>query len=127
VTTRHGKVGKAQLHYTGSYAVETRGMEMDITRGIETAMMANYIHRNNQTHWTYWDNNELEHMRNLNGGAGYNVVDEYWKNPASTHHSLTLSGGNERVKYFINGSYFNQSSFLDNMDYSRYNLRSNLE
>lgn len=127
VSTRQGYIGKPQIRYTGSYAVEGRGMEMDVTSGIETAELANYIHRNNQGFWVYWDDDELEHIRNLNGGKGYSVIDDYWKNPMSTHHSLTLSGGSEKIKYFINGSYFNQSGFLDKMDYSRYNVRSNLE
>lgn len=127
VTTRSGQIGKPQIRYTGSYAVETRGMEMERTTGIETAELSNYIHRNSKNSAYYWDEKELEHMRNLNGGNGYDVVDEYWQNPMSTHHSLGLSGGNERVKYFINGSYFGQSGFLDKMDYSRYNIRANLE
>lgn len=116
ITTRQGKLGKPQIHYTGSYAVESRGLEMERTTGIETAEMANYIHRNNKGFWAYWDDAELAHMRNLNGGDGYDVIDEYWQAPMSTHHSLGLSGGNERVKYFINGSYFGQSGFLEKMD-----------
>lgn len=127
VTTKQGHTGKPQIRYTGSYAVESRGMEMERTSGIETAELSNYIHRNSKNSAYYWDEAELEHMRNLNGGNGYDVVDQYWQNPKSTHHSLGLSGGNERVKYFINGSYFGQSGFLEKMDYSRYNIRANLE
>lgn len=127
ITTKQGKMGKPLIRYTGSYAVETRGMEMERTTGIETAELANYIHRNNKGFWAYWDDNELEHMRNLNGGNGYDVIDEYWRAPMSTHHALSLSGGNEKVKYFINGSYFGQTGFLQKMDYSRYNIRANVE
>lgn len=127
VTTKRGQTGKPQIRYTGSYAIETRGMEMERTTGIETAELANYIHRNNTNSPYYWDKDELEYMRNLNGGNGYDVIDEYWQNPMSTHHSLGLSGGNERVKYFVNGSYFGQTGFLEKMDYSRYNIRANLE
>ncbi|WP_288205723.1 SusC/RagA family TonB-linked outer membrane protein [uncultured Parabacteroides sp.] len=127
VTTRQGKEGKPQIRYTGSYAVETPGVEMERTTGYETALLCNYIHRNNKGFWYYWDDEELEYMRNLNGGDGFDVLDDSYVNPMSTHHSLTLSGGSERVKYFINGSYFNQSGFLKKMDYSRYNIRANLE
>ena len=127
VTTKRGQTGKPQIRYTGSYAVEARGMEMERTTGIETAELANYMHRNNPNHPYYWDDEELEYMRNLNGGNGYDVIDEYWQNPMSTHHSLGLTGGNDRVKYFVNGSYFGQSGFLEKMDYSRYNIRANLE
>ena len=127
VTTKRGKTGKPQIHYTGSYAVESRGMEMERTTGIETAELCNYILRSRQNSAFYWDKEELEYMRHLNGGNGYDVVDEYWQNPMSTHHSLSLNGGNDRVKYFVNGSYFGQSGFLENLDYSRYNIRANLE
>ncbi|WP_289005171.1 TonB-dependent receptor [uncultured Parabacteroides sp.] len=127
VTTRRGQTGKPQIRYTGSYAVEARGMEMERTTGIETAELANYIHRNRTNSAYYWDDAELEHMRNINGGKGYDVIDEYWQSPMSTHHSLGLSGGSEKVKYFINGSYFGQTGFLEKMDYSRYNIRANLE
>ena len=127
VTTKRGKTGKPQIHYTGSYAVESRGMEMERTTGIETAELCNYILRNRKNAAYYWDDEELEYMRHLNGGNGYDVVDEYWQNPMSTHHSLSLNGGNDRVKYFVNGSYFGQSGFLENLDYSRYNIRANLE
>lgn len=127
VTTKRGQTGKPQIRYTGSYAIEARGMEMERTTGIETAELSNYIHRNSTNSAYYWDEAELEHMRKINGGDGYDVIDEYWQSPMSTHHSLGLTGGNEKVKYFINGSYFGQSGFLEKMDYSRYNIRANLE
>ncbi len=127
VTTKRGHDGKPQIRYTGSYAFESRGMETDLTSGIETAELANYMHRDNLNHWTAWDEEELEHIRNLNGGEGYKILDEYWKNPMSTHHSLGLSGGSEKVKYFVNGSFFDQQGFLENVDYKRYNIRANID
>ena len=127
VTTKQGQIGKPQIRYTGSFAIEARGMEMERTTGIETAELCNYILRNNTNSAYYWDEEELAHMRTINGGNGYDVIDEYWQSPMSTHHSLSLSGGNEKVKYFVNGSYFGQSGFLEKMDYSRYNIRANLD
>ncbi|MEG1545237.1 MAG: SusC/RagA family TonB-linked outer membrane protein, partial [Tannerellaceae bacterium] len=127
ITTKQGKMGKPQIQYTGSYAVEARGMEMDRTSGIETAELSNYIHRNSMDHWAAWDEKELESMRNINGGWGYDLIDACWNTPSSTHHALSLSGGNERVRYFINGSYFNQEAFMQNIDYSKYNIRANVE
>lgn len=127
ITTKQGHMGKPQIRYTGSYAIEARGMEMDVTSGVETAELANYMHRKNMSHWTTWDEKELEHIRNLNNGEGYDWVKENWTSPTSTHHALSLSGGNDRVKYFINGSYFGQNAFLKNIDYSRYNIRANVE
>lgn len=44
-----------------------------------------------------------------------------------TRHSLNVSGGNDRVRYFIGGNYYYETGSFDNLDFNKYNLRSNLE
>ena len=43
-------------------------------------------------------------------------------------HSVSISGGGEKVDYYVNFSYLNQEGFFKKnaLDYSRYNLRANL-
>ena len=43
-------------------------------------------------------------------------------------HNISISGGGEKVDYYINFGYMNQGGFFqkDALDYSRYNLRANL-
>lgn len=127
VTTRKGKSGKPMLSYSGSFAVEQRGKGVDLTSGVEAALIANYIHRDNPETGAYWDEDELDHLRGINNGWGYNHVDDNWRAPTSTHHSVNVSGGTDKLRYFANGSYFKQNGFLDKVDYSRYNFRGNLE
>lgn len=127
VSTRKGKVGKPMLSYSGSFAVEQRGKGVDLSSGVESALIANYIHRDDPENFAYWDEDEIDHLRGINNGWGYNHVDDNWRAPVSTHHSVNVSGGTERLRYFANGSYFKQNGFLNKVDYSRYNFRGNLE
>ncbi len=127
VTTKQGKEGKTEIRYSGSYAFETRGMEMKRSSGVQVAEMANYLHSDNPGHWTAWDQDEIAYIKTINNGWGYDVIDEYWNNPTSTHHSINISGGTDKIKYFVNGSYFGQNAFLENVDYHKYNLRANVE
>ena len=60
--------------------------------------------------------------------ANTNWFNELMKNGAfSTHHNLSVNGGTDRSKYFVSLGYFNQDGIIDNIDYTRYNLRSNLD
>lgn len=127
VTTRKGKVGKPMFTYSGSVAMEQRGQGADLTSGVEGAELVNYIHRNDKDFWYYWDDDELEYIHTINNGYGYDHIKENWCTPISTHHAINISGGTERLRYFVNGSYYNQDGFLDKVDYSRYNFRGNIE
>lgn len=62
---------------------------------------------------------------------GTNWFDEVYRNYFNqSRHSLTLSGGNETVKYFLSGGKLAQGSLLTNDDiskYDQYNFRSNVD
>ncbi|PSL50272.1 TonB-linked SusC/RagA family outer membrane protein [Chitinophaga niastensis] len=49
------------------------------------------------------------------------------KDPLSTQHTLSVNGGGKSVRYFMSLGYYNESGVFSNMDYKRYNLRSNVE
>lgn len=48
------------------------------------------------------------------------------KNSNSHHHAISLSGGSENTQYFTSVSHMNQDGVIDNTDFKRYNVRSNL-
>ena len=45
----------------------------------------------------------------------------------NNHHSLSVRGGNEKVKYFVLGGLLNQQGIIDEVKFKRYNLRSNID
>src|SRR5205085_7862018 len=64
------------------------------------------------------------HKNNSDGKLHYN---ELYQNPFNQRHSLNVSGGNDFMTYFVAGSYYDEKGFLPNMNYSKYNLRSNIQ
>jgi TonB-linked SusC/RagA family outer membrane protein len=54
-------------------------------------------------------------------------MDVILQNPTVTRHSLNVTGGNERVRYFLGGSYYYESGLFKNTDYNRYNLRGSID
>ncbi|MGI6573874.1 MAG: SusC/RagA family TonB-linked outer membrane protein [Fermentimonas sp.] len=60
--------------------------------------------------------------------ANTDWFDELMKKGAtSTHHNVSVNGGNENAKYFVSLGYFDQGGIIDKYSFKRYNLRSNLD
>ena len=49
------------------------------------------------------------------------------KNSKSQHHSITLSGGSNKTKYFTGVNHMNQDGIVNNTNFKRYNVRSNVD
>ncbi|MFA5655212.1 MAG: TonB-dependent receptor [Dysgonamonadaceae bacterium] len=57
-----------------------------------------------------------------------NWFDEIMKPGSySTHHNINVNGGSESMRYFLSAGYFSQDGIIDNFDFKRYNVRSNVD
>lgn len=56
----------------------------------------------------------------------YDVNDWVWQNPWNTKHSLSVTGGTEKVQYYVLGSFLNEEGSYKNMSNKKYSLRSNI-
>lgn len=124
VTTKKGAEGKAQISYSGSYSWQKPSNFPDLVTSAEWMTLSNEISRHNVD----------------GGGAGW--TDEQiaeaattdWKaavmrNTApQTQHSLSISGGTDRVNYYTSIGYQSQGSFLKTnaINYDKFTLRSNI-
>jgi TonB-linked SusC/RagA family outer membrane protein len=60
--------------------------------------------------------------------ANTNWIKEVLKPTAQQQqHNLSVSGGNNSVRYFVSLGHLNQGGFVDNYSFKRYNLRSNID
>ncbi|MBW6479024.1 MAG: SusC/RagA family TonB-linked outer membrane protein [Bacteroidales bacterium] len=57
----------------------------------------------------------------------YNWVEELWRDPITTQHSLSASGGSETVNYYIGGTYNYAIASFDNVDFNKLTLRANID
>jgi TonB-linked SusC/RagA family outer membrane protein len=78
------------------------------------------------SHWAYYQPEEYaywtsgEHKR-------IDWLGMIYQTPTVQKHALNVTGGNEAVKYFISGTYFDQNGFLPNLSYNKLNLRASVE
>ena len=123
VTTKKGNRGKPTFNYSYGYSIDTRTKNMDLTSGVETAELYNRMVGDDPSAWT---KEEIDHMRTINGGYGYDNLKTVWHNPATQTHNLSVSGGGDRVKYYAAASYMKQEGFLSPMSHDKYNIRMNV-
>ncbi|MBD1385810.1 TonB-dependent receptor [Mucilaginibacter rigui] len=129
VTTKKGKKGSLELNYSGTYGFEVPSGLPKAVGAIDFMTLVNEqaLHRVNGGQVTY-SPADFEAFRN-----GSRVSTDWYtpviKNSVpQSQHNLNAMGGNENTNYFISAGITNQAGFLrsDDLNYKRYNLRSNL-
>lgn len=129
ITTKKGKVGKAQITYDGSVTMHhvTRTIPMMdayefVKLQAETypASIANstggYLMEYQGKQWT------LDDYRDI---FQYDWQDEILRTALQHNHNIRLTGGTEGVRYNASVSYYNQDGILLNSGYERFQARAN--
>jgi TonB-linked SusC/RagA family outer membrane protein len=126
VNTKKGVIGKPMIAYTATVGLSDATKIPTRQNAYDQAIFTNdYLEVEGAppSDIRYYTPDELEFFKN----NSWNWLDEAWKQPLVTHHSINVSGGNERVRYFVGGSYFYETGSFDKFNYDRYNLRGNIE
>ncbi|WP_143305957.1 SusC/RagA family TonB-linked outer membrane protein [Chitinophaga vietnamensis] len=123
VTTIRGKSGIPKISYSFNTGFDKRGRNAPLTSAIETGEIYNRINPNSNSIWTASD---FDYFKKINNGWGYSQLDAVWKDPYIRTHNLNVSGGTDKVKYFVGGSYTKQGGTMTNLTYEKYNVRANL-
>ncbi|HZY38122.1 MAG TPA: TonB-dependent receptor [Mucilaginibacter sp.] len=63
----------------------------------------------------------------LSSGINTNWLDQIFRTAPVSSYELSASGGTEKTKFYVGGSYFDQDGIVINNYYHRYNVRSNIE
>ncbi len=132
ITTKKGKSGKTQFKYSNIYTFNrlTRDLQ-DYTAEEEV------IYRNNValSRWITQGNT----VNTFSAPFGDDVLalartvdypsvnDEIWRNPTSQQHTLSVSGGSDKINYFFSTGLNESKGSYDNVDFNRYNFRSKVE
>lgn len=126
VTTKRGKQGDPTISYTGMYGFQDPTQVPKTLSAYQQAsainLKLNYINAD-PNDARYYTQDELDYFKT----HSWNWIDQLWKNPQSTQHSLDVSGGTSRIKYFLGGTYNYSTGSFNNLDYSKYTLRGNMD
>jgi TonB-linked SusC/RagA family outer membrane protein len=123
VTTNTGSEGKLKLTYSYEYNFERPSNLPEYVGAKDMVRLENYAYTGVGLDPKYGPQevayfNEHDPARSL--------FDDIYRNPTSQKHTVSATGGSDKIKYFVGGSSIYQSAFVDNADYKRYNLRSNI-
>lgn len=129
VTTKRGTEGKPTIKLDTYYGLK------DFTRYPELASPYEWGETRNKAYLMdgvpaddprIIKQDQLDRLRS--GEQGTDWFKESFKNSASQYYAnLNVSGGNERVKYFVSLGHHNENGMVDNFDYQKFNLRSNID
>lgn len=66
-------------------------------------------------------------LTNTTSVTRYNYNDYIFQSALGTDNNVSISGGNDKTKYYASGSYFKNEGIIKNTDYRRYSFRVNLD
>ena len=125
VTTKSGadSMGKPKFEYQGSYTFNrpTRKLFTDDMSAYKELVYQNLVAEANGLARPNNDE-EMEYAKTHD----YNVNDLIWQNPWNTKHSISATGGTEKVKYYVLGSFIREEGSYKNLENNKYSFRSNL-
>ena len=146
ITTKRGKIGKPQISYTSSFALNQFTDMKKQMNAYDYAVYYNEALKYDTyvTAGVYTPKYSNEAIAKYKSGEDpIFYPDKEWYSEMlkpvamQQQHNLNISGGTEKVKYFVSAGYFNQGGLFNHTDlqpdydaqlrYKRYNFRSNFD
>ncbi|GAO44072.1 putative TonB-dependent receptor [Flavihumibacter petaseus NBRC 106054] len=139
VTTKKGSGVKPTISYTGSTGVSVNANFPQFMNGPQFAhyynmadmmdKLANGTITDKSQYVPIFTGADVEKMLNndpTDGWDNVNYIDKVFGNGRNSRHSLSLQGAKDNVKYFASLGMQDQSGNIDNFNFKRYNLRTNV-
>lgn len=135
ITTRAGEVGKPKISVKVEHGIVSPTRVPKMANALQYAEMYN-----DAAGYAYYTPDVLDAYRTGSDPILYpNVkwVDELYKNSSSnTRVSANISGGSERIRYYVSGSFYNEDGLFikdsmkeynSSLNYGQFRFRSNID
>ena len=138
ITTRKGDKGDTRITYNGSVGASMnanfpRFMDgpqfayyydvaqmMDLLSNGEIASPEDYV--------PYFTQKNIAAMQaGTDGWDNVDYVKKVFGTGLTQKHNVTVQGGNDKARFFVSAGTLNQKGNIDKFDFTRYNIRSNIE
>uniref|UniRef100_A0AB33IZ21 TonB-dependent receptor n=2 Tax=unclassified Prevotella TaxID=2638335 RepID=A0AB33IZ21_9BACT len=130
ITTKRGAVGKPSVNYSGSVGWQSETGHIERMNSADAATYYN-LALSNGGKAPKFSEEEIKKFRD--GSDPYNYPNTDWHSLAfdgsgfMQHHNISVSGGNEFVKYMTSGGFLTQEGVLRNCNRMQFNVRSNID
>lgn len=126
ITTKKGRLsgsGKAMINYNGYAGVQTLRKKIDVLSAADFARLQNEVSVNdNPGRPLPWTNAQIDSLQ----GKGTDWQDLVYRPAFMQDHNLSISGGNEKTKYYTSFGFFDQDGIIRNSKFQRLSFRTNL-
>lgn len=133
VTTKQGAEGKTNISYSGMVGMKTPTYKPDLVDSWDYAELYNEaLYNSNPSGGTHQGFSEKEIQLFKDGSQPDLYPNTDWMDlmfddwAFTTKHSLNVSGGSPKLRYFAGLGYVQDNENLKNRDISRYNLNLNI-
>lgn len=132
VTTRNGHIGKPEFNYTNQFTFSQFTAYPEVLNSEQYSTIFNEGLKNAGRD-PFYSEEQVEAYRS--GSDPVNSPDVNWKNlmfrdyGLQQRHNLNVTGGNEKIRYFVSAGYLDQGSNYtsDVLSYQQFNIRSNID
>lgn len=121
ITTRAGKAGKTRIVYDGSISSTSIIKKLDLLNSEEYCKLIN-IQQTNDTGKPYFTDSQIAELSK----HSTDWQDIAYRNAMAMNHNLTVSGGSERTKILVSGSFNDRDGIVSPGNFKRYILRGNI-
>jgi TonB-linked SusC/RagA family outer membrane protein len=124
ITTNRGAPGKTRVTLQSSYGVQQLIRHMEMMNPVEYATYNNELSLAAGRPPLFSDSQLKDYAALGNGTDWQKVV--FQKSPVQ-NHSLNVAGGDEKTRFSIAGSLFDQEGIIKNSNYKRYAINSSIQ
>lgn len=117
ITTKRGAAGKTKMNFNTYYGVQEAWKHLDMLNAHDWM-----LYRNDLAGTEIFSPEDINNIT-----IDTDWQDEIFRTAPIASYELSASGGNEKTRYFMSGSLFNQEGIIIGTDYKRLNGRVNLD
>ena len=121
ITTKSGKSGKGKIDFETYYSTQEVIKKLELLNATEFATLMNERAVNDKVASPYFTQNQIASF-----GEGIDWQNEIFRSAPLQNYSLTFSGGNDKTKYSIGGSWLDQQGIIKNSGFGRRSIRANI-
>ncbi|TAD85672.1 MAG: SusC/RagA family TonB-linked outer membrane protein [Bacteroidetes bacterium] len=127
IFTKRGQSGKPKINFSTSYMNSALRKRLDFSEApTKFGGPADGPGALTQEHLTFLGNPPALRTDVFNV-TRYDYQDDIFRTASGTDNNISISGGNDKTKYFASGSYFLNQGIVRNTDFQRFSFRTNLD
>ena len=127
ITTKRGKTGEPTIRYSAYAGPEYQNKTLTPLNAEEYVQKyVDFLTQNKVTPTATPVPNQYE-IENYKLGKTVDWMDEISQAGMIQDHNISISGGSDKLKYFVSGAYQKQKGILKGYQYSRASIRSNID